>query len=82
MDTNIILDTLASRKPFAGDAEKIFLLAVREEVEAYISASSITDIYYNIEKIFLRRQFKAEYFSPLSNLQSVVCLRGRVYRRA
>lgn len=50
VDTNIILDALASRKPFAGDAEKIFLLAAREEVEAYISASSITDIYYILKK--------------------------------
>lgn len=50
VDTNIIIDVLASRKPFAEDAEKIFLLAARENVEAYISASSITDIYYILRK--------------------------------
>ena len=50
VDTNIIIDALASRKPFAADAEKIFLLAAKEEIEAYIGASSITDIYYILRK--------------------------------
>lgn len=50
VDTNIVLDALASRKPFSEDAEKIFLLAAKERVEAYVSASSITDIYYVLRK--------------------------------
>ena len=50
VDTNIIIDALASRKPFSDDAEKIFLLAANEEIEAFISASSITDIYYILRK--------------------------------
>lgn len=50
VDTNIIIDALASRKPYSKDAEKIFLLAAKEEIEAFISASSVTDIYYILRK--------------------------------
>lgn len=50
VDTNIIIDALASRKPFSEDAEKIFLLAAKEKIEAYISASVVTDIYYILRK--------------------------------
>lgn len=50
VDTNIIIDALASRKPFFNDAEKIFVLAANERIEAFISASSVTDIYYILRK--------------------------------
>lgn len=50
VDTNIIIDALASRIPFSKDAEKIFLLAAQEKIEAFISAASITDIYYILRK--------------------------------
>ena len=63
VDTNIILDALASRKPFAADAEKIFLLAAREKVEAYISASSITDIYYILRKYSSEENSSRSIFS-------------------
>ena len=63
VDTNIILDALASRKPFAADAEKIFLLAAREKVEAYISASSITDIYYILRKYSSEENSRHSIFS-------------------
>lgn len=50
VDTNIILDALASKMPFSKDAEKIFLLAAQGKIDAFISASSITDIYYILRK--------------------------------
>ena len=46
VDTCVIIDVLQDRKPFSGDAQKIFLLAAKNKITAYITAKSIADIYY------------------------------------
>lgn len=50
IDTNIVLDALASREPFRAVAEQIFLMAAQEKFSGFITASSITDIYYLLRK--------------------------------
>ena len=50
VDTNVILDFLLSREPHAADARDLFKMISQEKVEAFITASSITDIYYIIAK--------------------------------
>lgn len=46
MDTNIVIDFLANRQPFAMDAAKIFDLAVNDKVRIFIAAVSYNNIYY------------------------------------
>jgi predicted nucleic acid-binding protein len=50
IDTNIILDGIATRKPFDDDANAIFDLIESNQINGFISASSITDIYYLLSK--------------------------------
>ncbi len=50
IDTNIIIDALTGREPFREAAEKIFILAANQIEELYITANSVTDIYYLIRK--------------------------------
>jgi predicted nucleic acid-binding protein len=50
IDTNIVLDALASREPFRAEAEKIFMLAAEENFQGFVTANSITDIYYLVKK--------------------------------
>ena len=45
IDTCVIVDALQSREPFKKDAEAVFLF------DAYITAKSVTDIYYLTHKI-------------------------------
>ena len=52
IDTNVILDAGLNRIPFNASAEKILLLVADEKVNASITASSVTDIYY-----FLKRDY-------------------------
>lgn len=54
-DTNVRLDALLNREPFAEDA--IFLLsAVKErKINGFISATTVTDIHY-----FVRKQTKSK----------------------
>ena len=46
MDTNIVIDFLANRQPFAMDAAKLFDLAVNGKVRIFIAAISYNNIYY------------------------------------
>ena len=46
IDNCIIIDALQSRVPFAEAAQKIFLSSANKKFEGYITAKSVTDIYY------------------------------------
>ncbi len=50
IDTNVILDAVISRTPHHVSAEKLFLLAAEDKLDAFITASSVTDIYYLLHK--------------------------------
>ena len=45
-DTCVIIDALQSRVPFAADAQQLFLYSANKQIEGYITAKSVTDIYY------------------------------------
>lgn len=49
-DTNIILDVLLERQPFVEDSYKILSLCEEHRLEGFVSASSVTDIYYLVRK--------------------------------
>lgn len=46
IDTNVILDVLLKREPFCKAAIEVLKLAKLNNVQEYVSASAITDIYY------------------------------------
>lgn len=46
VDTNVIIDFLANRKPFALEAAKLFDYAVKKKITVYVAAVSYNNIYY------------------------------------
>lgn len=46
LDTCVIIDALQNRELFANDAKRIFLLAANKQIDGFITAKSVTDIYY------------------------------------
>ena len=46
LDTNIILDFFLEREPFFDDAAKLFDAIAYRRIEGFITASSVTDIFY------------------------------------
>lgn len=46
IDTNIVLDVMLKREPFYKLSVEILSLAKKDDVNEYVSASAITDIYY------------------------------------
>lgn len=52
LDTNVIIDFLADRKPFSVAAAGIFNYAVLGKIKLYISAVSYNNIYYILRQSF------------------------------
>ena len=50
LDTNVILDHILSRDPYAKNVAKIFDMICKDEIEAAFTANSVTDIYYIVSK--------------------------------
>ena len=46
LDTCVVIDALQKREPFSEDAQNIFLAVANWKIEGYITAKSVTDIYY------------------------------------
>ena len=50
IDTNVVLDALLGRKPFAKYAAAIFALAERSRIEAFLCPTTVTTIDYFMER--------------------------------
>lgn len=66
LDTCVILDALEEREPFAKDAQQIILMMASNSVEGYISATSITDIFY------LYRKFTRDSTTARKSIQKLL----------
>ena len=51
VDTCVIIDALQSSVPFAEAAQKLFIYSANKQFESYITAKSVTDIYYLIHRL-------------------------------
>ncbi|CAN5304149.1 PIN domain-containing protein [soil metagenome] len=68
LDTNVIIDFLADRKPFSEFAAAIFTLADNEAIKIYASAITFNNVYYIIRQISSHKKALA----LLSDLESMV----------
>lgn len=50
LDTNIVIDVALKRQPFYPASLRVLALAYQGTIEAFISASTVTDIYYLVSK--------------------------------
>ncbi len=50
IDTNVVLDFLQEREPFVENAAKLFERIDNGEIEGFISATTITNIYYIVRR--------------------------------
>ena len=46
IDSNVVLDVILNREPFFKSSEKVLRLGLNPSINTYVTASSITDIYY------------------------------------
>ena len=50
IDTNVLIDLLANRKPFSESATALFDLAVKKKIKLFVSAISYNNIYYILQR--------------------------------
>ena len=55
-DTNVILDVLLDREPFAEAATYLMSKVEQSEIIGYLGATTITTIYYLLQKNLSRRK--------------------------
>lgn len=49
-DTNVIIDVLLEREAFVDDSCKVLTLCEEHRIDGFVSASSVTDIFYLVKK--------------------------------
>ncbi|GHT40943.1 twitching motility protein PilT [Bacteroidia bacterium] len=52
IDTNVVIDWLAEREPFVDAAKRVVNFVESGNLDGYISASSVTDIFYILNRRF------------------------------
>ena len=71
VDTNIIIDILEKREPFYHDSYRIIQLGLEGKLELFMSAGSITDVYYIINRSLHNNNKAKEKIFALTNLVSI-----------
>jgi predicted nucleic acid-binding protein len=70
-DTNIILDIILEREPFYEEVVKLFELIDEDKITVYVSATTITDIYYIAKKV-KGHKISHEFISSLVKIVNIV----------
>lgn len=73
LDSNIILDILLKNLDFYEESKKVLKLADKISVDYFISAASITDIFYVLNKKLKNKEETKKY---LKNLMDIVSVAG------
>jgi predicted nucleic acid-binding protein len=58
IDTNVIVDLIADRKPFSKDAIELFSLGERKKIKLYVSSQSILTTHYLLKKYIAENQLR------------------------
>ena len=82
IDTNIVLDVLLKREPFYQDAVKVMNLAQYEDIQEYVSASAVTDIYYIAYKQIKDRKLVLDLIKRLLMVVSIAAVTEQEIRNA
>jgi predicted nucleic acid-binding protein len=51
-DTCVVLDALMARKPYAQDSQSALLMATNGHCEGFLTAKSMTDIFYVVHRLY------------------------------
>ena len=74
IDTNVVLDSFLKREPFIFVSRRAISLSKKYDVQNFISASSVTDIYYISYKNLKNHQLVRELFKNLFEFVEVVAV--------
>ncbi len=81
LDTNVVIDFLARREPFAEDALAVFRAGLERRATLYVASLSFGTIYYVLRKQTNPANAR-ELVSRLAQLVTIVGVDGAVVRQA
>jgi predicted nucleic acid-binding protein len=71
VDTNVLIDFLADRRPFSISAAKLFNYALLKKVKIYVSATSYNNIYYILRQSLPHKE-SIDLLTELSEMTETV----------
>lgn len=71
IDSDVVIDFFTDRAPFANPASEIFELNERNEIQLYLSAASINNIYYIVRR-FLGHKPTLKIIEELADITEIV----------
>jgi len=76
IDTNVVLDAVMNREPWAKPAQEIFLAAAGKKFVGCVTASSFADIYYILRKHLKNKNKTKQVLLGLIELLTVLDVTG------
>lgn len=76
VDTNVVIDLLAKREPFYKDAQDLFTLSDKKEIQLFISSLTFANAYYSIAKHYKDIDAK-KYLSKFKVLVTILPLEDK-----
>lgn len=80
IDTNILVDLIADRKPFSKDAIQLFQKAESNEIELYTSSHSIATTHYLMKKYIEEKELR-EVLNSLLDFLTVIAVDVDILRK-
>lgn len=80
-DTNVILDIALKRNPHYSNAVRLVNLIDKNSIQAFITATTVTDIYYIVKKD-IGHDFALEFLNDLINFLDVIGVTHEVILKA
>lgn len=74
IDTNVVLDVLLKRQPFYKTGMEVLKLCAQKNIQEYVSASAVTDIYYIANKMIKDKRIVRDLLKNLLQVVSVAAV--------
>jgi len=71
IDSDVVIDFFTDREPFANPASEIFELNEQGEIQLYLSAASVNNIYYIVRR-FLGHKKTIKVIEELTEMTEIV----------
>lgn len=81
LDTNVVIDFLADRRPFSIDAARLFDLAIEGKAKIYISAVSYNNIYYILRQS-LTNNATIKLLDELAGMTEIADVTNEIIRKS
>jgi len=82
IDNNVILDVFQNRKPFVEFSLKVLRLVETNHAKGYITANSITDIYYILNRSITAKKQVYNYMTTLLELIEIIDVTAKDIKKA